>query len=450
MGNLKLALAVILYVLALSSKSVAEPQIDSVLTAGGGRFAHGVDLIVHGKNFDSKPNGWPILVDYVSHAYQRGELTRFSDILKDMQAIPIASEAPSSRWAANSTDSAVVFSTTRPKRHAFDAAGYLMRGNNSWLGRPTSYGGISGWNTPVDNPYLYVSWWVKFKYNSTYYWRFSPETINGRFLPGEPLSVGDSIKGTYIGVDGSGLINAVFEGQRNANNLKGLIVKGLESGATTKFPQDFRAGEGIGYETPGSKYLRIWDDPGSNGIRTSLSQFDFFLVAYSDPSLSSGRVYDTVDVEANKWHHFEAVVDASTGEFKSWFNGRLRGVAKFDPAAMHQGLYSPTIALLGNNGKQEVLQEMDVSEIYMDSSLQRVVLSNASEFDSLNNYELQVPMSWSDGEITFKANLGSLDISKPLYLYVYDQNGIANSTGVPICREVDCVAPPAPVDLTVE
>jgi hypothetical protein len=44
--------------------------------------------------------------------------------------------------------------------------------------------------------------------------------------------------------------------------------------------------------------------------------------------------------------------------------------------------------------------------------------------------EVQIPTAWNDKEIIVQLNLGGLDLSKPLYLYVFDKNGESNQNGL--------------------
>src|SRR5690606_22562544 len=123
-----------------------------------------------------------------------------------------------------------------------------------------------------------------------------PNEVVGKFQEGEAITANGEFLGEYIGIDGEGLLNFVFPGHSNANNLKGIQLSGSSSGAKTVFPEDFRAGSGYGYETPGTKTLRIWDDPDSQGIRTSLSHTDYFLASPSNRDYSSTRVYQRRDM----------------------------------------------------------------------------------------------------------------------------------------------------------
>lgn len=434
--------------LAIPTFANAVPSI-STAEAEGGIVQHGGRLTIVGAGFGAKADPAPVLVDYVSEAYEHGELNTAYSGFDDGQIIEPVSDQPSSRWAAATSILPVRYDTDSTPRHRFDVARYHLFGENVWLGRPVAYGGVSGWDTPTNNNQLYLSWWVKVDYNSLYYWRFKPYELSGSFKEGESVLSNGEYIGQYIGVDDEGLLNFVFPGHINVNNLSNVELVGQDSGSKTVFPDEFRAGDGYGFETPGTKTLRIWDDPNSQGIRTSLSHTDYFLASHSNSEYSSNRVYQRRDMKSNVWHHFEVELDIAKGTYKSWFNGNLGGIAQFDPRAAFEDAYSPTIALIGNNGKQDKLQNMYISEIYMDKSVQRVVIGDSSNYDDLTHYEIQRPLKWTNNEIEVSVNLGALDGAQDLFLYVFDKDGIPNSEGFSLCVDSDCPVPPQKIELKI-
>ena len=92
---------------------------------------------------------------------------------------------------------------------------------------------------------------------------------------------------------------------------------------------------------------------------------------------------------------------------------------------------------------------MGNSEIYMDSSVQRVVVGDAPRYEDLSHYEVQRPIGWNGGQVEFVLNLGSLDTSSGLYVYVFDENGVPNQEGFALCASVNCPSPPEPIKLQV-
>jgi hypothetical protein len=86
-------------------------------------------------------------------------------------------------------------------------------------------------------------------------------------------------------------------------------------------------------------------------------------------------------------------------------------------------------------------------DIYIDTSLARVVLTDNSDYDKSTIMEPQIPGAWSDTSVTFAVNLGALPDSGTVYAFVFDASNNRNSVGFPIT--VGQVLPQAPVGLRV-
>jgi len=69
------------------------------------------------------------------------------------------------------------------------------------------------------------------------------------------------------------------------------------------------------------------------------------------------------------------------------------------------------------------------ADIYLDYSLQHVMLGNASTLAACTVLEVCPPTAWSDTSVTVTVNRGALADSGSIYAYVYDAAGTANSTG---------------------
>lgn len=434
-------------------QAFADPSVSGVSLVDSDKVKQGSTLLITGRNFGSKETAAPVLFDRVDHAFEYGKLNRAHSTLSDGGEIPGGRKGDEGAVWASKTEG-FLFSTESDHRHTYANASYYLIGENAWVGGPVAYGGETGWDTPTDNPQLYVSWWYKNKYNSTYYWRFSPNQQTGEFVPGEDLVIEDQEKGrdygVYVGIDKEGTHNAVLYGHRNKNNLIGARIRGAKSGASTVFPDQFRGGDGYGYETPGSKLARIWDDPeGAAGIRSSVALHNAY-VSPSRDGYSRATIYYNLGVPADEWVHIEYELDTDKGLLRMYEDGKLLGEDYFPPEAIYSGDYSPTLSLLGTNAKQLLLQESWISDIYVDSSLQRVVIGNARRYEDVTHKELQRPTVWANDEIEVAVNLGSLGFEQDLYVFVIDKNGVANSSGVPLCTGEACPAPPASVQLLVE
>lgn len=70
-------------------------------------------------------------------------------------------------------------------------------------------------------------------------------------------------------------------------------------------------------------------------------------------------------------------------------------------------------------------------ELYVDNTLARVELGNAPAFDDCTHREIQIPVTWSDNQVSFTVNSGSFDDGEELYLFVVDADGSA-SAGYPV------------------
>jgi hypothetical protein len=76
--------------------------------------------------------------------------------------------------------------------------------------------------------------------------------------------------------------------------------------------------------------------------------------------------------------------------------------------------------------------EFFYDNIYIDKSIARIEIGNASTYAASTRREIQVPNLWGNSSIQFVANKGGLSSNQAVYLYVIDSNGNVNSTGYPI------------------
>src|SRR5690554_62000 len=418
--------------LAVSVGAAANPVVNNVVANG---LAHGDVITIQGKGFGTKAQAAPVLYDMGAVTYENGKLSCKQSGFADFQEV--SRDGVGGVWAKPSSGAfgssipAVTFS--RDKRFKEAPSHYYFTGKIGFLGWPNAYGGA---DTPVDNKQLYVAWWYKPKYDPRYYWVFPISNLKGKFIEegansfGEKLTVSSGVTGQVIKVE-NGQIHAIFDGQINKNNLAGMVVKGSRSGASADLATS-------GYLTPGSnKYIRVWEDPqGKEGIRVSWTQNQI------TGGPSSSWVYAPIKV--GEWNLMELMLDTDTGKLQARVNSKHLTDYDLGTNPDIKGKYSPTIGLIGFDGSSQTSQEHEISEIYMDSSLQRVVIGNAETFDKVTHYEIQMPVKWQDNRVEAKLNLGTLSKTSNLYVYVFDKNGVVNNRGYALCD--DCQAPPvAPV-----
>lgn len=102
---------------------------------------------------------------------------------------------------------------------------------------------------------------------------------------------------------------------------------------------------------------------------------------------------------------------------------------------------------LANNGAY-----VYIDDIYIDSSLSRVMIGNASTWSACTHMEIQVPTAWSASSVTATVNRGSFGATDSAYLYVVDADGAVNSSGYEITfgdTEAGSPAPPTLSNVTI-
>jgi hypothetical protein len=400
------------------------------------KVVDGKELIVDGSGFGERfGQAAPVLMDFAEYAYENGVLNEHHAGFSQGQPIDRIGSDPNTLWVKPSVGSSSEGSSPRLERLASDRlassdAHYLMEGANSWLGWPSAYGGFE---TPVDNQQLYVSWYMKPKYDPRWYWSTTPLNQNGQFLLGESVAI-NGIDGTFIGESdagiSSGMLVFILPGQRNANNLAGQKLVGLESGAEITFHPDFAGSSGVGFLSPGSnKYLRVWEDSsGREGVRLSWTNGQITQSGFTTSENSF-----SAEVIPGKWNFMELFIDLNAGKAIAKVNGIKDFEEVFGADKDLEGSGSPTIALLGLNGKIQVLQKMELDDIYMDHRFSRIFIGNKPNFRDLDSYNLQIPVEWSDNQIKFKPGRNGVEFTEAAYLYIINEDGEVNELGFPLC-----------------
>lgn len=434
-------LASLLMAVSLASPlTFAAPRISQATSPS---FEQGGTLTIQGSGFvreSADPHA--VMLDMVDKAYITGELNTHHQSFDELDQVLRIDEDPDTLWwkpSLGATEAlqapSVSWDVAGRSHHA--GAVYHLKGYNSFLGWPAAYGGHE---TPVDNSKLYVAWYLKMPFDPRYYWTVSPENYKGEFLPGENIEV-NGIEGRFIGIGteghAEGMLHFELLGQTNTNNLKGEVIVGQMSGASTVFPSEFARGTGVGFEPPGSnKYLRVWEDPhGKEGVRISWTQ----MTVHDD--------WTAAPVTPGEWHLMEFMLDTESGELKVYTDRALLTTVDVSDDNSYSGKWSPTIALLGFNGKIQEFQDIKIDDIYMDKSFARVAIGDKPNFSELRTYELQYPVNWNSNTIDVKLNFGALNPDHKTYLYVIDEHGQVNENGYPLCET--CGVPPSKVKLNI-
>ncbi len=110
-------------------------------------------------------------------------------------------------------------------------------------------------------------------------------------------------------------------------------------------------------------------------------------------------------------------------------------------------LHSLLLPLMGANPRNDGKFDLYVDDVYLDNSLARVEIGNASTWSASTRREIQIPSSWSSSAINVDVNLGAFDEEDEVYLYVVDKDGNVNENGYPIDIALAAVEEGDDVDL---
>jgi hypothetical protein len=174
--------------------------------------------------------------------------------------------------------------------------------------------------------------------------------------------------------------------------------------------------------------------PCGNGCPNETYPGDVFYMGGSIPSCATGeRVYTHNPMVAwtffeHLWtpsgHYFYSTVGSGTVK-GGWANVSIQGANPGNrPYSITMGGYNrfPRTGAVDNYRMW--------AGIYADDTFARVMLGNASTWSNCTIRVPQIPSAWSTSIITATVNLGSLDTENPIYLYVFDEDNISNSTGL--------------------
>lgn len=155
---------------------------------------------------------------------------------------------------------------------------------------------------------------------------------------------------------------------------------------------------------------------------------------------SSETVWSSPDkFTANKWHRVEIEMSQSnSGSIKVLLDGKHQWTRE-RWLATSSGIYNGhtidlgsmiNAAASGRNSPEDNSYNFD--DVYFDFTLARVELANAPTWSAATYREVQIPISWSAGQIQFAVNQGQFNPGSTAYLYVVAADGSRNSQGYPV------------------
>ncbi len=195
--------------------------------------------------------------------------------------------------------------------------------------------------------------------DAVHYWRWQATDIEGTFEmgdnpyhPGEKLIIDSPTAGIFQGeilwLDDDGWLHFIALSVGSSNSLQNARIEGVSSGASAILPKGTQP---TTFLSPGSnKYLRIWEEEsGSTGLRLSWTQ---------DLTSIDGISPDGTDthLRIGRWNHMEAELDLANNTYRTWINSELHISLDISDVIRDDIDLSPTIALIGFNGKNQAYQ----------------------------------------------------------------------------------------------
>lgn len=146
---------------------------------------------------------------------------------------------------------------------------------------------------------------------------------------------------------------------------------------------------------------------------------------------------------AGEWHRVEMYYKlsqpAGTANGEAWIvinNETNSRFVRKNIVTLEEGyeskLHSLLLPLMGANPREDGKFDLYVDDVYLDNSLARVEIGNASTWSGSTHREIQIPSSWSPDAINVDVNLGAFEEGDEAYLYVVDEDGNVNENGYPI------------------
>ncbi len=329
-------------------------------------------------------------------------------------------------WTNASGDGFYIKKDPAFQRHLGAGGYYFVDGNEAHLQSPRVQTKDKVWPAGTEPKKLYVSWWFRQQNDTRDYFTYKLANVSDKFTPAEGDEFVVDVGAHYSGVTEvigrvinynpvTNVLAANYYGQNNTNRIDLKTLKLNKNGATAVL-SEWVASQGS------NKYIRVWEADGAEGaMRMSWTNTEIYVVEL--------RGHNHSNVVPRQWNHLEVFVDQTKNTIRTKVNGKLDYEGVYAGAADKAG-YAPSIGLIGFDSNQEMFQKVWMDDIYMDTSFRRVSLGNAPQYSAVTHEEVQYVDSWSTTEIKFTPNYGSLDRRVPAYVYVYDEEGVPNATGI--------------------
>lgn len=157
-----------------------------------------------------------------------------------------------------------------------------------------------------------------------------------------------------------------------------------------------------------------------------------------------------VNPMAGKWSKVEIafkVTNQADGYVNVWENGH-QVVSYAGPTDTYVGTQR-TIAIGGFSHIHSTSNWRYFDDIYVDTTLSRVVLANNPVLSQATIIENQIPSAWSDSSITATVNLGQFTQGQTAYLFVVDSSGTPSAKGLAVTAGGSANPPNPPSSVVV-
>jgi hypothetical protein len=188
----------------------------------------------------------------------------------------------------------------------------------------------------------------------------------------------------------------------------------------------------------------IWIDTGYADVSSGGMELTWYYPAGSGGWFSYAPYSPTYSQQTNHdartaWVHDEVInyENGASGQGQLYEDGQLVFSLSKSSSAMSGSSRCTTIGgytSYQNDPGNNVNNFRYLSDIYIDNTLSRVVIGNASSYSSCTRRAMQPPTAWnsSGGSITVTVNQDNFGDGSTAYLYVFDSTGAVNSTGYEI------------------
>ena len=195
----------------------------------------------------------------------------------------------------------------------------------------------------------------------------------------------------------------------------------------------FKTGMSVGGDTHSSKFLRMSDSNDEVNRTFSWTQLQNYVYDTSAGCNFSGYTdycsndWAGVTPTPNTWVFFEAWFNSTNSTYTLRMNGRTITSVSYSPGKTSFNELWKIGFDGGGTSPPTITWWMD--DIYVDSSLARVMLGNASTYSASTAFEMQALTAWGSDSISFVANQGAIANGAAAYLYVVDSNGVVSNGG---------------------